>query len=262
MQPSATAVIHDFLYIRIANRLENQIRQNLLKSGDKLPSVRALSQEQGISLSTAFKAYVELESMGMIEARPKSGYYVKILPARFATAPEIKPPLKKIRQVSVTQMIAMIHENMQEEAVLRLSLSAPPVNLLPLAKLSKSMAEAIRKSPNGNTNYENVQGNMSLRKQIAKQAFSWGGSINENDVVTTQGCIEALVFSLRAVTKPGDTVAIESPTYFGIFNIMLSLELNVLEIPVHPERRCRHRISEKGDGKSRYQSLPFCDQFQ
>jgi DNA-binding transcriptional MocR family regulator len=236
MQPSATSVVNDFLYVQIANRLENQIKQNLLKSGDKLPSVRSLSQEQGISLSTAFKAYVELESLGMIEAKPKSGYYVKILPARFAKAPEIKPPLKKIRQVNVTQMIAMIHENMQEEAVLLLSLSAPPVNLLPLAKLSKSMAEAIRKSPNGNTNYENVQGNISLRKQIAKQAFSWGGNINENDVVTTQGCMEALVFCLRAVTKPGDTVAIESPTYFGIFNIMLSLELNVLEIPVHPDQ--------------------------
>jgi DNA-binding transcriptional MocR family regulator len=236
MEPTATSPINDFLYVRIATRLENQIMQNLLKSGDKLPSVRALSQEQGISLSTAFKAYVELESMGMIEARPKSGYYVKILPARFSRAPEIKPPLKKIRQVNVTQMIAMIHENMQEEAVLKLSLSAPPVNLLPLAKLSKSMAEAIRKSPNGNTNYENVQGNIPLRKQIAKQAFSWGGNISENDVVTTQGCIEALVFCLRAVTKPGDTVAIESPTYFGIFNLMLSLELNVLEIPVHPDQ--------------------------
>jgi DNA-binding transcriptional MocR family regulator len=236
MEPTANSAINDFLYVQIATRLENQIRQNLLKSGDKLPSVRALSEEQGISLSTAFKAYVELESMGMIEARPKSGYYVKILPARFSRAPEVKPPLKKIRQVNVSQMIAMIYENMQQEGVLRLSQSAPPTNLIPLAKLNKSMAEAIRKSPNGNISYENVQGNISLRKQIAKQAFSWGGSITENDVVTTQGCMEALVFCLRAVTRPGDTVAIESPTYFGIFNVMLSLELNVLEIPVHPDQ--------------------------
>jgi DNA-binding transcriptional MocR family regulator len=236
MEPTANSAINDFLYVQIATRLENQIRQNLLKSGDKLPSVRALSEEQGISLSTAFKAYVELESMGMIEARPKSGYYVKILPARFSRAPEVKPPLKKIRQVNVSQMIAMIYENMQQEGVLRLSQSAPPTNLIPLAKLNKSMAEAIRKSPNGNISYENVQGNISLRKQIAKQAFSWGGSITENDVVTTQGCMEALVFCLRAVTRPGDTVAIESPTYFGIFNVMLSLELNVLEIPVHPNQ--------------------------
>jgi DNA-binding transcriptional MocR family regulator len=77
-----------------------------------------------------------------------------------------------------------------------------------------------------------LQGNIALRKQIAKNAFNWGGNITEDDVVTTQGCMEALIFCLRAVTKPGDTVAIESPTYFGIFNVMLSLDLKVLEIPV------------------------------
>jgi DNA-binding transcriptional MocR family regulator len=235
MEPLHIPTANDFLYVQMAARIEKQVKQNLLKPGDKLPSVRALSQEQGISLSTAFKTYTELETLGIIEARPKSGYYVRFRQARFSETPETKPPIKKIRQASVAQIIAMVDKNMHEEGVLRLSLSAPPINLIPVAKLSKSMAEAIRKSPNGNINYENVQGNISLRKQIARQAFSWGGNITEEDVVTTQGCIEALAFCLRAVTKPGDTVAIESPTYFGIFNIMLSLDLKVLEIPVHPD---------------------------
>jgi DNA-binding transcriptional MocR family regulator len=225
----------DFLYAQVAGRIETQIRQKLLNAGDKLPSVRALSTEQGISISTAYKAYVELENMGMIEARPKSGYYVRFLPARFTKAPEVKPPLKQIEQVSVVEMIAMIYQNMSEDTVLRLSRAAPPLDLIPLAKLNRSMMEAMRKSPSGNSNYENLQGNISLRKQVAKNAFNWGGSITENDVVTTQGCMEALVFCLRAVTKPGDTVAIESPTYFGIFNVMLSLDLKVLEIPVDPD---------------------------
>jgi DNA-binding transcriptional MocR family regulator len=186
---------------------------------------------------------------------------VKILPARFSRAPEVKPPLKKIRQVNVSQMIAMIYENMQQEGVLRLSQSAPPTNLIPLAKLNKSMAEAIRKSPNGNISYENVQGNISLRKQIAKQAFSWGGSITENDVVTTQGCMEALVFCLRAVTRPGDTVAIESPTYFGIFNVMLSLELNVLEIPVHPDQGADIEYLKKAMDKVDIKACLFVNNF-
>lgn len=226
----------DFLYARITARIENQIKDKLLQAGDKLPSVRALSKEQGISISTAFKAYTELENMGLIEARTKSGYYVKFQAARSAKAPETKPPLNIIETASVTDMIAMVYQSMAEEGVLRLSLAAPPLSLLPLARLSKSMMEAIRKSPAANVNYENVQGNLSLRKQIAKNAFNWGGQITEQDVVTTQGCMEALVFCLRAVTKPGDTVAIESPTYFGIFNIMLSLDLKVLEIPVDAEK--------------------------
>lgn len=225
----------DFLYAQIVTRIEKQIKENLLKSGDKLPSVRALSLEQGISMSTSYKAYVELENMGMIEARPKSGYYVKFLPSRRNSAPEVKPPLKKIEQASVSQMIRLVSQNMSEATVLGLSRSSPPISLIPLAKLSKSMMEAIRKSPSGNIHYENLQGNVSLRTQVAKNAFNWGGNITADDVVTTQGCMEALVFCLRALTKPGDTVAIESPTFFGIFNVMLSLDLKVLEIPVDPE---------------------------
>jgi len=235
MEKLITTVNDDFLYAQIAARIEKQIKQNLLKPGDKLPSVRALSLEQGISISTSYKAYVELENMGMIEARPKSGYYVKFSPARLTNAPETKPPLKKIEQATVTQMIAMVYQNMSEESVIRLSRSSPPQNLIPMAKLSKSMMESIRKSPTGNINYENLQGNISLRNHVAKNAFNWGGNITGNDVVTTQGCLEALIFCLRALTKPGNTVAIESPTFFGIFNIMLSLDLKVLEIPVNPD---------------------------
>jgi len=223
-----------FLYSKIVSALSQQVKQKVLKPGDKLPSVRALSLEQGISISTAYKAYSELENMGLIEARTKSGYYVKFVPARFLKAPAKTPPLKKLEQGNIEEMIAMVFQNLPEENVLQFSRSAPPVGLLPIAKLEKSMMEALRRSPSGNTNYENLQGNVALRKQVAKNAFNWGGLITEDDVVTTQGCMEALIFCLRAVTKPGDTVAIESPAYFGIFNVMLSLGLKVLEIPVSP----------------------------
>jgi DNA-binding GntR family transcriptional regulator len=109
----------EFLYARIASRIEQQIKQDLLMAGDKLPSLRALSQEQAISLSTAFKAYVELENMGLIEARPKSGYYVKFTRARLSKVPETSVPTKKIEQASVTEMIAMVYRNMSEATVLR-----------------------------------------------------------------------------------------------------------------------------------------------
>ncbi|TFF40616.1 aminotransferase-like domain-containing protein [Mucilaginibacter psychrotolerans] len=233
----AVATIHDddFLYEQIAARFERQVKEGLLKPGDKLLSVRALSREQGISISTAYKAYVELENMGIIEARPKSGYYVKFSPSRFSKSPAVKPPLTSTGQTTIAEMIATVYQHMPEESVLKLSRASPAMELIPLAKLNKSMIEAIRKSPSGNSNYEHLQGNISLRNQIAKNAFNWGGNITGDDVVTTQGCMEALVFCLRAVTKPGDTIAIESPTYFGIFNVMLSLDLKVLEIPVSPE---------------------------
>jgi len=96
------------------------------------------------------------------------------------------------------------------------------------------MMEAIRQSANSCINYEAIQGNELLRKHIARLAFSWGGDILPDDVVTTQGCMEALVFCLQAVTKPGDAVAIESPAYFGIFTTVQSLGLKIIEIPTDP----------------------------
>lgn len=230
----------DFLYAQISSRIEQQIRQNLYKPGDKLPSVRALSEEQHISISTAYKAYVELENRSLIEARPKSGYYVKFSNHKLSKNPSVQLPsvplpLKQIEQSDVSQMIALVYQQISGEGVIALSRAAPPAHLIPVAKLNKSMMEALRSSGSGNTNYEHLQGNISLRKQIAKNAFNWGGDVNEEDIVTTQGCMEALVFCLRAITSPGDVVAIESPAYFGVFNLMLSLNLKILEIPVDPD---------------------------
>ncbi|MVN23318.1 aminotransferase-like domain-containing protein [Mucilaginibacter arboris] len=224
----------DFLYLQISDKIGRQIRQQTLKTGKKLPSVRALSQEQGISLSTAFKAYSQLEMEGLIEARPKSGYYVRYSPAKSFTQDPKKTQTTNTEVVTAEDMIARVYHNIAEEGVLKLSIAAPGLSLLPQAKLNKSMVEAIRQSSSSCIHYEDVQGNHNLRKHLASQAFSWGGSISPDDIVTTNGCMEALAFCLRAVTKPGDLIAIESPTYFGIFGLIQSLNLNIVEIPGGP----------------------------
>jgi len=224
----------DFLYQQIAERLSNQIRQQLIKTGEKLPSVRALSHEQGISLSTAYKAYVQLEIKGLIEARPKSGYYVRYTPAPSFDQHKPEKQTKESKKLSLDEMVGLVYRNFSGESVIRLSRAAPALSLLPQAKLNKSMMEAIRLSADSCINYDSIQGNANLRKHIARFAFSWGGNVLPDDVVTCQGCMEALVFCLRAVTKPGDVVAIESPTYFGIFTTIQSLGLKIIEIPTDP----------------------------
>jgi DNA-binding transcriptional MocR family regulator len=224
----------DFLYLQISDKIGKQIRQQTLITGKKLPSVRALSQEQGISLSTAFKAYSQLEMEGLIEARPKSGYYVRYTPAKSFKQDPKKTQIPSTEVVTAEDMIARVYHNIAEEGVLKLSIAAPGLSLLPQAKLNKSMMEAIRQSASSGIHYEDVQGNHNLRKHLANQAFSWGGSISPDDIVTTNGCMEALAFCLRAVTRPGDLVAIESPTYFGIFGLIQSLGLHIVEIPGDP----------------------------
>ena len=73
------------LYDRVAERIEQMIQKGALRSGDRVPSVRKLSDQQRVSVSTVLQAYSILESKGLIEARPQSGYYVRLRPP---TSPE------------------------------------------------------------------------------------------------------------------------------------------------------------------------------
>lgn len=224
----------DHLYQEVADRIERLIAKRALKVGDKLLSVRSLSREQGISLSTAFQAYYHLESKGLVEARPQSGYYVKFSPVHALDIPSCSEPAEEAVPVTIDEMISSVYKDLRSEKLLSFSLGAPSPELLPAAKLNKAVVQALRNSHDSCLNYEHVQGNVELRKQIARQSFNWGGTLGEEDIVVTAGCMEALALSLKAVTKPGDAVAIESPTYFGIFQVMESLGLHVVEIPTDP----------------------------
>jgi DNA-binding transcriptional MocR family regulator len=225
----------DHKYVEVAERIETLIQKKVMKVGDKLLSVRALSKEQGISLSTAFQAYYLLESKGLIEARPQSGYYIKYSPEHILHLPKVSDPIDEAVPVSVDEMINSVYTNLNSgENILNFSMAMPSIKLLPTAKLNKAVVQAIRESKSSCLNYEHIQGNASLRKQIARQAFNWGGTPSEDDIVVTAGAIEALSLCVKAITKPGDAVAIESPTYFAIFQVMESHGLKVVEIPTDP----------------------------
>ena len=224
----------DPLYLQVAEGVEKLIGDEILKIGDKLPSVRMLSEEYGISMGTAFQAYYHLEGKGLIEARPKSGYYVRFNMRRMPGLPRIAEPEPVVSEVSVEEMIACVFRDISSNDLVNFSIAAPPPSLLPAARLQKSMVHALRNSRHHGIQYEHIQGNPELRRQLARQAFHWGGKFSAADVVVTAGCMEALVMCLKSVTQPGDTVAIENPTYFGIFQVIQSLGLKALEIATDP----------------------------
>ncbi|SHH88922.1 DNA-binding transcriptional regulator, MocR family, contains an aminotransferase domain [Chryseolinea serpens] len=224
----------DHKYNAVAERIEALIEKNVLKVGDKLLSVRALSKEQGISLSTAFQAYYLLESKGLVEARPQSGYYVKYSPEHVLDLPRTSEPPDDALPVTIDDMINSVYVDLNSRTLLNFSMAAPAIELLPTAKLNKAVTHVLRESKTSCLHYEHIQGNVALRKQIARQAFNWGGTPSENDIVVTAGCVEALSLCIKAITNAGDAIAIESPTYFAIFQVMQSHGLKVVEIPTDP----------------------------
>src|SRR6187399_1444757 len=115
----------DHKYLQIAGSLEQMIHNDILKLGDKLPSVRVLSEEYGISMGTAFQAYYHLEGKGLIESRPKSGYYVRFNHKRFPALPTLKQPDASSHDVSVKEMIGSIYNDIATTGAMNFAMAVP-----------------------------------------------------------------------------------------------------------------------------------------
>jgi DNA-binding transcriptional MocR family regulator len=224
----------EFLYIEISNSIAKLIRNQVLRTGDRLPSVRMLCLEQGISMNTAKRVFLELEAQSLIESRPQSGYFVSRLPYQRLPLPEISNPSPVSNSKIPEELIRKVYANRGKDDLMLFSSGVASNELLPIAKLKKEMLQAIRELKDSGAGYEQLQGNEKLRRMIAARSLSWGGSLREDDLVTTAGGMNALSFCIMALGKPGDTIAMESPCYPGILQLARSVGLKVLELPTHP----------------------------
>lgn len=223
----------EVLYQNIAKTIAWQIKTGMWKVGEKLPSLRTISHENGVSLNTAIQAYYELEKGGLIISRPKSGYIVNYKPMRLSAPATTQPTVESVGQEDAN-LITEVYRSIEDMSVTRFSLGVPEDTLLPIAKLNKELIRAMRSLPGNGTRYEDPQGNIRLRKDIARFAYSWNGNLTEEDIITTTGVTNSISLALSAITKKGDTIAVESPVYFGILQLANSLGLHVLELPTNP----------------------------
>lgn len=224
----------EHLYLHVSENIERQIMDKVLNIGDKLPSVRILSKQHGISVSTTLQAYYHLEGKGLIESRPQSGYYVCYNPSRFPKPLEKSNPALTLKNKNVEAIISEVYDDFVMPGVTKFSLGVPAPEILPLAKLNKAMVQALRELPANGTSYEHVQGNTLLRTQVAQWTRQWGSEITADDIVSTAGCMNAISYCLMAITKPGDTIAVESPVYFGTLRFAQSIGIKVIELPTDP----------------------------
>ncbi len=227
--------VKELLYIKIANSLEQQISTDVLKVGDKLPSIRMICRQHGVSMSTAQFAYYELEAKSLIEPRPQSGFYVSNSLRKKLAMPQASRPENKPAAKTVTDIIENSFNPSGEKNFTVFSRGVPASQLLPVVKLNKAMLQAVRSLPGGGTTYEPLQGNEKLRTQVAKWSFNWEGNLSEKDILTTAGCMSAVSYCLMALTKRGDTIGVESPCFYGILQLAQSLGLKILELPTSPQ---------------------------
>jgi DNA-binding transcriptional MocR family regulator len=220
------------LYQRIASQLERAIASGALPSGSRLPSVRQLSQQHGVSITTAMQALRHLENGGCVQARPKSGYFVAPR-APALPEPQVDLALDAASFVSLDQVLHDFLLTMEDPQALPAFQAVPARSLLPEAKLQALLAGVNRRHPEYATTFH-MAGSLALRQQIARRALTAGVSLRPEEIVVTNGGMEALYLALKTLVGPGDTVAVESPTYFSLLQTFESLGVRALEIPSHP----------------------------
>jgi len=231
----ATSEKNSPLYLRVAENLTQQVARGALRQGDRVPSLRDLSRQQGVSISTALQAYLWLENRGYLEARPQSGFYVRtpfseLIPEPHFEASKMPPPAS-----GTNAILAEIMEASSDPANIPFGAGNASLELYPNAKLNLILRRIIHRQPLHSARYDFPPGVEPLRRQIARRSLEVGGRFSPRDVTVTSGALESINLSLRAIAQPGDVIAVESPTYFGILQSAIALNMKVLEIPTHPQ---------------------------
>ncbi|MBK1882276.1 PLP-dependent aminotransferase family protein [Luteolibacter pohnpeiensis] len=220
------------LYQDLAQRLSTLIGSGTFPAGSRMPSVRRMSRDQRVSVTTVLEAYGRLEDQGLIESRPRSGYYVR--PPRISSGelPRAARHVAKPVEVEYRQIFEAVMDATSNPDVVPFGASIPGDDIIPSARLASITNGILRRHGAAAFRYTMSPGRNELRASVSRRLLSAGVKIGAGKILTTQGATEAIALSLMATTKPGDLVAVESPTYFGILQMLNDMGLQALEVPV------------------------------
>jgi DNA-binding transcriptional MocR family regulator len=219
------------LYRRLADEIQTLIENGSIRAGHRLPSVRVTARQRQISIGTAVEAYVLLENRGAIEARPKSGYYVrKPRPTQtMSGAGSIPGPAVPVAEKDLAQHVIDLA---LDPSYFPLGTAFPDPDLLPLEKLAKVSAAVGRSDASILGQYAMDIGYAPFAQELSRRYLRTGASISHEEFIITSSCSESLDLALSAVTRRGDVVAVESPTYFGFLRLLATRGLKAVEVPV------------------------------
>ena len=227
-----------FRYEQLAQFIEQQVRSGTLAPGAPAPSLRELSRQHGASLTTAVQAYRLLEDRGVLSARPQSGFYVhgtRLVPP----VPNASKASARPRDVSQSGLMRALLEHASDERFVALGCAIPSVELLASRRLDGLLARTARTDGARHNVYLEARGWPALRHEIARRALRWGHAANVDQIVVTCGATEALALALKAVARPGDVIGIESPTYFGLLQLLRAQGLQAVELATSAETGVR-----------------------
>lgn len=222
-------------YETLVDQIREQIKNNIWRVGDKLPSLRKQTETTGMSLMTVLHAYQVLESQGWIVSHARSGYFV---------APKIQnsnpiskrsnATVSKAEEIDINDFVFDVLKANRTPYTVDFGSVYPDPSLYPRNQVNKSLTSAVGHMPTSSALDNLPPGNKGLRQIIAKRYAAEGMNVHPDEIVITAGALEALNLSLQAVTQAGDWVVVESPTFYGALQSLQRLNLRALSIRTHP----------------------------
>src|SRR5688572_11887943 len=212
---------------RIAAHLAGLIEAGVLRPGERLPSTRALAGSHRVSPATATRALYLLEDRGVVQARPRSGFYVSAH-GRETAIPEPTRPPASAAPIDVSELVFEVLGSIRKRNVVPLGSAFPAPTLFPLPKLAQMLGRGARRMDPWHTVEGMAPGSWELRRQIAKRYLRHGVRARPEEILVTAGALEALNLCLQAVTRPGDVVAIESPAFYAALQTIERLGLRAV----------------------------------
>jgi DNA-binding transcriptional MocR family regulator len=221
-------------YRQLADSVQGMIEGGTLRAGDRLPSLRSMARDYRVSVTTVMSAYEVLENRSLVDARNRSGFFVRARIPSAERLPKRQAASAAPRRIERPDMYEEVISAINDPTIVPLGCAVPSKVVIPDKRLASISAAVLRKYGAGAFSYSVSPGRIELRHQIVKRMLTAGVVTDPSKVIVTSGATESLCVALEAVTKPGDLVAVETPTFFGILRIIEDMGLKVVEIPVSP----------------------------
>ena len=224
-----------FLYRQVIDLIAEHIETGTLGPGDRLPSLRKMSQSTGVSVPTVRQAYIELERQRRVESRPQSGFYVRPQAANDMVCPAPSSPGKPV-SLCCRPLMERVYDGINNPDLVPLGI-ANPCMAKPAAKtLHRAMKRVMARAEERSLGYSTTLGEPTLRRQIAYHYLDTiGAQVEPENIAITNGGQEALLLALKAVASAGDVIAVETPTYHGLLELIDSLGMLAVEVETCPE---------------------------
>lgn len=223
-------------YEDLAAKIEENIHKGLWSAGERLPSVRDMGRRENASPATVVEAYELLKSRGLVEARERSGFYVANRTVPLLDIPKSKPVLVQPASLATDDLIAALRQATYNPRIFPFGTATPLPQFFPTKAVNRCVAQLLRDEPATLSEYRFPPGSEELRKLLARRYSAFGVKLNADALVTAGGAVDAISLALSAVAQAGDIVAVETPGYFGILQLVRSLGYKILEIPLDPEQ--------------------------